>query len=306
MPRRRLGLLADADEADGNVQFLRNGEHHTALGGAVELGDDQAGNADALVKLNGLGHRVLPDGPIQNQQYFVRGTGVEAREHALHLLELIHEMRLGMEPAGGVGNQHIDVPRAGCLQGVEYDRGRLGAGLLRNDRHPIAFGPDRELFARGRAKGISRGQHDRASLGEQPMCQLADGGGFARTVDAHHQDHVRLDRRVDQQRSFDRRQDLDHRLAQGAEQRVHIVELLARHAAAQFIEDARRRFHPDIRRDQARFQVVEDLRIDLAAGQQFLDVRGEPCRTHVQLGAQALEEAADAGLVGFIRHRREA
>ena len=38
-------LLADADVADGQVQLARDGHHDAALGGAVELGENDAGDA---------------------------------------------------------------------------------------------------------------------------------------------------------------------------------------------------------------------------------------------------------------------
>src|SRR5271170_8035632 len=57
-----LALLAHADEADGNLQFLRDGEHHASLGGAVELGDDQPGYSEPLVEVVGLCDRILADG----------------------------------------------------------------------------------------------------------------------------------------------------------------------------------------------------------------------------------------------------
>jgi len=52
----------------------------------------------------------------------------------------------------------------------------------------------------------------------------------------------------------------------------------------------------------SRVRVPPDLRIDLTARQQFLDVGGEPGGAGIQFGAQALEKAADSGLVGFVRH----
>ena len=302
-----LGVLAHADEADGNAQPLCDGEHHAALGGAVELGDHEPRDAEPLVELRRLRHRVLADGAVQDQQHLVRCAGIQAREHALDLLELVHQMRLGMQPPGRIGDQHVDVPRPRRLQGIEYHRRRLRARLLGDDGHAIALRPDRQLLARRRPEGVARREHDAAALGEQPVRELADGGGLARAVDPHHQNDVGLDRR---DRSMSGRstgrQDVHHGLAQRGEQGIHIVELLARDPPAQLIENAPGRLHADIGGDEPRLEVVEDLGIDLAAREQFLDVGGEPRRPHVQLGAQSLEEAAHAGLVGFVRHNRKA
>ena len=104
------------------------------------------------------------------------------------------------------------------------------------------------------------------------------------------------------ERLFDGFQNLDHRLAQGFEQCVDVVEFLARDPALQVVENARRRLHAHIGGNETGFELVEDFGVDLAAGQQILDVSRQPRRPHVQLRAQSLEEAADAGLVGFVRH----
>jgi hypothetical protein len=70
--------------------------------------------------------------------------------------------------------KHVDVARARGLQGVEDHRGRLGAGLLRDDGHLIALRPDLQLFARRGAEGVAGGQHHGAALGQQadaPICR---------------------------------------------------------------------------------------------------------------------------------------
>ncbi len=89
---------------------------------------------------------------------------------------------------------------------------------------------------------------------------------------------------------------------QRLEQRIDVVEFLARHPPAQVIENAARGLGAHVGGDQPGFEVVEDLGIDLAPRQQFLDVGGEPGGALVQFGAQALEKPAHAGLVGFVRH----
>ena len=70
-----------------------------------------------------------PIGAVEHQQHLVRCGRIEPREHALDLLELLHQMRLGVQPPGGVGDQHIDVARPRRLQRVEDDRGGLRARL---------------------------------------------------------------------------------------------------------------------------------------------------------------------------------
>ena len=143
----------------GNLQPLRDGENHAALGGAVELGDDQAGHAQPLVEFLRLRDRILPDGSVEHQQHLVRCARVEAREHALDLLELLHEVSLRVQSAGRVGDQHIDVARARGLSASKITAAGSSPGLLRDDGHVIARRPDlaivrappRERYRRPRA-----------------------------------------------------------------------------------------------------------------------------------------------------------
>ena len=54
-----VDTLADADELDRNAETGRDGDDDTALGGAVELGEDDAGQLGRLVELLGLMDGVL-------------------------------------------------------------------------------------------------------------------------------------------------------------------------------------------------------------------------------------------------------
>ena len=65
---------------------------------------------------------------------------------------------------------------------------------------------------------------------------------------------------------------------QGLEQRIHVVQLLARDALAQLLENPARGLGAHIGGDQARLEIIEDFRIDLAPRQQFGEIGGEPGR----------------------------
>jgi hypothetical protein len=160
------------------------------------------------------------------------------------------------------------------------------------------------LFPSGRSKGVAGGQHDTVTVREQPVRQLTDGRGLAGTVDSDHQNDVRPDVGIDGQRPFHGLQDLEHGVVQGLTQRIHVLELVARHAFAQLLENLAGCLRAHVGRDQARFELIEDFRVDLAAGQKFAEIGGEPGRTLVELGAQALEKPADFRGIGFVRHGR--
>src|SRR6184192_3628037 len=89
-----LGRLADADEADGDLQLFRDRHHDTAAGGPVQLRQREAGHADRLVELSRLGERVLARGRVEHEQHLMRRSGQFTGEDPLHLSPLIHEIRL--------------------------------------------------------------------------------------------------------------------------------------------------------------------------------------------------------------------
>ncbi len=205
-----------------------------------------------------MGNRVLTDGAVEHQQHFVGRRGVQPGEHPFDLLQFVHQMNLGVEPARRVRDQDIDVACLGGLEAVEDHCGRFGTGLLRDDRYPIALRPHLELFARRRAKGIAGRQHHRTPLSQQPVGQLADGGGLAGAVDADHQDDIGLDPRVDDERLLDRCENVEHRPVQRFEQGVHVVQLFAGDARAQLPQDAGRRLGAAIGGDVTGYDAARD------------------------------------------------
>ena len=98
---------------------------------------------------------------------------------------------MGLQAPRGIGDKHVRVtcPRGACRAWEMTDAGVGGALLLRDHRHLVAFTPGLELFDGGGAEGVARGQHHGAALILEVAGDIADGCGFAGTVDAHHQQH---------------------------------------------------------------------------------------------------------------------
>ena len=57
------------------------------------------------------------------------------------LRQLLHQVVLGVEPAGGVDDQDVDVAGVGGLHGVEDDGAGVGALLVGDDRDVRAARP---------------------------------------------------------------------------------------------------------------------------------------------------------------------
>ena len=98
---------------------------------------------------------VLAGGCVQNDQSFMRRGRVQLAEHAPDLLQFLHEIVLGVQPPGGVGDQQVRFARLRRRQRVVDDRGRIGAGGLRDDRYVQALTPGLQLLDRRRAEGIA-------------------------------------------------------------------------------------------------------------------------------------------------------
>src|SRR3982750_1496524 len=92
-------LLTDPDIADGDLQLVADPDDDAALRRAVELREDESGDAERLVELSRLRDRVLPRRGVDDEEDLVRRAGMRLLERALDPLELIHQPGLGVEPS---------------------------------------------------------------------------------------------------------------------------------------------------------------------------------------------------------------
>src|SRR6478735_11990126 len=120
-----LGLLPHADEPDRDAELALDGEHDAALGGRVELREHHAGEADGLVERLRLGEPVLAGRGVEHEERLHLGAGQALVDDAADLGQLVHEVRLRVEAARGVGDQEVGVARDGGVEGVEHDRCRV-------------------------------------------------------------------------------------------------------------------------------------------------------------------------------------
>src|SRR5215472_10330355 len=189
--REIVHTFADADEVHRQFVLGRDRDQDAAAGGAVELGHHETGDAGGPGEFVDLRERVLPDGGVEHQQDRMRRAGVQLLHHPHDLLELPHERRLVLQPAGGVDDQHVAALAARRLQRLERERGSVGTLRARGDLAAGALAPDPELLDRGGAESVARRQHDAAALGAKARRELADGRGLARAVDPDDQDDER-------------------------------------------------------------------------------------------------------------------
>src|SRR6185437_16942382 len=106
-------LFAEADEFDGEAEFFLDGDDHAAFAGAVEFGDDEAGEWDGFVEFARLVEGVHAGGGVEHEQDFVRRAGELLADDAMKFLQFLHQVVLGVQTAGGVDEEVVRVARAG-------------------------------------------------------------------------------------------------------------------------------------------------------------------------------------------------
>jgi methionine synthase I (cobalamin-dependent) len=157
-------LLAYADEADGQVEFLGDGHGDAALGRAVELGEHDAGDAGGLGELARLLEAVLAGGGVHHQQHLVGRAGNQLGGGAAHLVQLVHQAGFGVQAAGGVHNQLVDLARLGGGDGVVKHGRRVAAVAGLDHLHAGARGPDFKLLDGRGAEGVGGAEENGAVL----------------------------------------------------------------------------------------------------------------------------------------------
>src|SRR5699024_10590435 len=95
----------EAHELHRDPQLALHRDHDSALGGAVEFGEHDAGDLHGFGEYLGLAHTVLPGGGIEHQQYL--GHRSSLAHHTAHLAEFVHQPGLVLQPAGGVHDHGI-------------------------------------------------------------------------------------------------------------------------------------------------------------------------------------------------------
>src|SRR5262245_221727 len=151
--------LAEADQLHRDAELRLDGENDPALGRAVELGEHDTRDVDHLGELLRLGEPVLARGGIEDEQHLLERAGC-AVDDALELLELVHQVDLGVQTSGGVDEDEVGVAALGRAHRVEDHRPGIGALLPAHDARAHHVGPVGELLGGCGAEGVSSGEDD--------------------------------------------------------------------------------------------------------------------------------------------------
>ena len=87
---------------------MRDSDSNAALGGAVQLGQHRAGHFHRFAEEPRLDEAVLAGGGVDGKQGFMGAAGYLLGDNPADLLELLHQINLGMQAAGGVDDYHVD------------------------------------------------------------------------------------------------------------------------------------------------------------------------------------------------------
>ena len=165
---------------------LPDRQRRTASGVAVELGDDDAGDLQQLVEALCHIDRVLTGHRVDDEQDLV-GMNLVA-----DLLELLHELFVDMQTAGGIQDHHVVAVVLRVTDSLLRDLDRI-LGTHFKDRHAGFLADDLQLVDRRRAVDIAGDQHGTVILRLEHFGELCRVGGFTGTLQAaHHNDRRRL------------------------------------------------------------------------------------------------------------------
>ena len=149
-------------------------DHHHA----VELGRLGEGLGDA--------DRVLAGHRVDDEQHVV------GLDPLADLRQLLHQVLVDVEAAGGVDDQHVAALRLGLLERPGGDLDRVGVGAFLVDVGADAPADGDQLVDRGRAVDVAGGEGDvLLAVLAQEAGELGAGGRLARALQAGHQDHGR-------------------------------------------------------------------------------------------------------------------
>ena len=178
----RVPFLAGADQLDRLCRHRAHGERRAAAAVAVDAGQHDAADADALVEALGELDRILAGERVGDQQRLVRPGDVA------HLGCLAHQVVVDVRAPGRIQQHHVVGGKLGRLQRAAGDLLRRLAG---DDGQRIDLGllaQHAQLLLRRRPAHVERGhQHFLLVAIGEAVADLGAGGGLARALQADEQ-----------------------------------------------------------------------------------------------------------------------
>ena len=96
----------------------------------------------------------------------------------MSVLELVHQIIVDVQAAGGVHDDHVAGGKFRFLDGAAHDFERLVGAFAGPEGRAHGFGDLGELFAGGRAVDVGRDHQRAMAVVREPLGKLACRGGF--------------------------------------------------------------------------------------------------------------------------------
>jgi hypothetical protein len=191
-----LELLARAREHDRPARDAGDRQRRAAAGVAVELGEHDAGETDAVLEGAGGGDGVLTDHGVEDEEDLVRLDGVP------DVHGLLHHLGVHAQAARGVDDDDVVLPVPREPEAVPGDRHRVaragggGAGgrrprVRREDGDAGALADDLELVDGVGALQVAGDEEGGVPLLLEPAAELACERRLAGTLQAGEEDDRR-------------------------------------------------------------------------------------------------------------------
>ena len=174
-------LLAGAGECDRPTDDLFHRQRGTASRVAVELGEDHA--VDAERGMERLGHTdgVLSGHGVDDEEGVVRLDGVA------DLADLLHELGVDGQTAGGVDDEHVLAETPGLIETALGGVHRVGG--IAEHRDVDLTTECAQLLDGGGTLQVGPDQKRMAALRCEPLGELGRVGRLARTLQTSHEHH---------------------------------------------------------------------------------------------------------------------
>ena len=264
-PMYFTGTWPHADVLHRHLELLGDGDDDAPLGGAVQLGEHDAGDAGGLLELLGLDQAVLAGGGVQHQQGLPVAAGQLPVHHPGDLVQLVHQVLLVVQPPGGVDEHHVGVPGPGGGEGVKHHGGGVGPLVLAHQLHAGALAPDLQLVGGGGPEGVPGGHQHPPAIPLEGGGQLADGGGLAHAGHPDEQGHRR--RGGQAEGGVAHLEHLGEHPPQAGPSGVHVLDLLRLHPLPQLLHRLQGGVHPHVPQDQGLLQLVVKVVVQLPGEQ---------------------------------------
>src|SRR6266436_2499448 len=140
--REIVKSFSSANEARWDSKFILDRDNDAAFAAAIEFSDNYASEREGTVEFAGLAQGIAAGGCVHHEQCLVGCVRIELGERAFHLVQLGHEICLGVLSASGIAKQKVDLARCRRLICFITKRGWIGAVLAANHFKSESFGPN--------------------------------------------------------------------------------------------------------------------------------------------------------------------